>query len=108
MHLLGTIQLRRLAEVATGRDFSGAFNEDVLVGAPEILLLSLDDINEALGKEYHGCWVSAYGITAVMWTAEGVLLPGNGLPTAEEQREVARLEAAARQSEPQEISYEEA
>lgn len=83
--VLGTLQLRQLAELATGRDFSSAWNEDVMEGAPEIQMLSLDDINAALGTDHAACAVYAWGYMPVAWDATGVLLPGHGLPTKEEQ-----------------------
>lgn len=85
--LLGTLQLRQIAELVTGRDFNGAFNEDILEGAPEIKLLSLDDINKALGTNHKACRISAWGITPIEWNENGVLVPGNGLPSIEEQLE---------------------
>ena len=94
IHVMGTFELRRLAELATGRDFSGAFNEDVLEGAPEVLLLSLEDINDALGTDYAAGVISAWGYVPAKWTPEGLLTPGNGLPSVEDQlAERARQEA---------------
>lgn len=84
---LGTLQLRQLAELATGRDFSGAFNEDVLDGAPEIKMLSLDDINDALGTQHTACCVRAWGVVPIAWTEESTLVPGDGLPSVDEQRQ---------------------
>jgi hypothetical protein len=99
MSHLGTVQLRRLAEAVTGRDFSTAWNEDILEGAPEIMLLSLGDINEALGTDKTACSILAFGHIPIAWEGDAVLTPGDGLPTVEEQWEQARLAVEAAEAE---------